>query len=46
MEGTIVEFSDSGLEPRVFAVVKIAEQRTVVVPVSGLEGVAENSEPN
>jgi hypothetical protein len=45
MEGQIVDFSDSGYEPRVFAVVQLAGPRTVVVLVSRLEVVkfAQNS---
>jgi hypothetical protein len=45
MEGEIVEFSDSGLEQRVFAVVQLPGPRTVVVPVSRLEVVKANPEP-
>jgi hypothetical protein len=37
MEGTIVDFSDSGADSRVFAVVEVLERRTVVVPVMALQ---------
>ena len=43
LEGEIVEFSDSGLEPRVFAVVQISERRTLVLPVSKLVVVEDKS---
>jgi hypothetical protein len=46
MEGKIVDFSDSGLELRVFAIVQISGPRTVVIPVSRLEVVEANSEPD
>jgi len=36
LEGTIVDFSDSGSAPRVFAVVEILRKRTLVVPVAKL----------
>jgi len=36
VEGTIVEFSDSGASSRVFAVVEVVEKRTLVVPVAAL----------
>jgi hypothetical protein len=35
-EGTIVDFSDSGLAPRAFALVEMVYTQTVVVPVSKL----------
>lgn len=44
LEGEIVDFSDSGLELRVFAVVEISGLRTVVIPVSRLEVVEANPE--
>jgi hypothetical protein len=34
--GTIVDFSDSGSDSRVFAVVEVIQRHTVVVPVSKL----------
>jgi len=37
MEGKVVGFSDSGSEPRVFAVVEVLTKHTVIVPVTGLE---------
>lgn len=36
VEGTIVDFSDSGPTPRAFAVVDVIRQQTVVVPVDKL----------
>lgn len=37
VEGTIVDFSDSGSSPRVFAVVEVLQRHTVVVPVAKLK---------
>lgn len=37
LEGTVVDFSDSGSKPRVFAVVEVVRTQTVVVPVEKLE---------
>ena len=37
VEGTIIDFSDSGSEPRVFAVIEVVKKHLVVVPVSELE---------
>ena len=45
MEGQIVDFSDSGLEQRVFAVVQLPGPQTVVVPVARLEVVEANESP-
>lgn len=36
VEGTIVDFSDSGDVPRAFAVVEMIQKRRVVVPVEKL----------
>jgi hypothetical protein len=36
LEGTVVGFSDSGSEPRVFAVVDVIRRQTVVVPMNRL----------
>jgi hypothetical protein len=36
VEGIVVDFSDSGDVPRVYAVVEVVERRTVVVPVGRL----------
>ena len=41
VEGTVIEFSDSGKEQRVFAVVEIAGQERVVVPVGALVSLDE-----
>jgi len=38
LEGTIVDFSDSGQKARVFALVDVIRRQTVVVPVEKLEG--------
>jgi len=37
VEGTIVDFSDSGSKPRHFAVIDVIRRRAVVVPVEKLE---------
>ncbi|WP_446745325.1 hypothetical protein [Silvibacterium acidisoli] len=37
LEGTILSFSDSSQEPRVFAVVEVVMRRSVVVPVVKLK---------
>jgi hypothetical protein len=37
MEGTLVDFSDSGLQSRVFGVVEVIGGQTVVVPVKKLQ---------
>ena len=37
IEGVVTDFSDSGLEPRAFAIVDIIAQQSVVVPVEKLE---------
>jgi hypothetical protein len=37
VEGTIVEFSDSGSMPRTFAVVEVLRRQAVVVPVLSLQ---------
>ncbi len=39
LEGTIVDFSDSGQKARVFALVDIVKRQTVVVPVEKLHAV-------
>ena len=43
VEGTIVDFSDSGPKQRAFAVIEVVKKHTVIVPVSGLE-VVENKD--
>jgi hypothetical protein len=37
LEGTIVDFSDSGSTSRVFAVIEVVQRQTVVVPVEKLK---------
>ena len=41
LEGTIVDFSDSGQRARFFALVDVVRRRTVVVPVEKLDHVPE-----
>lgn len=41
MEGTIVDFSDSGNDARVFAVVEVLQKRTVIAPVAKLKRIGE-----
>lgn len=45
LEGTVVNFSDSGLLPRVFAVVDVIARRSFVVPVEKLQKQGENPNP-
>jgi hypothetical protein len=37
VEGTVIDFSDSGSKPRHFAVVDVIRRRTVIVPVEKVE---------
>jgi hypothetical protein len=37
IEGVVTDFSDSGLEPRAFAIVDVIARQSVVVPVEKLE---------
>jgi hypothetical protein len=41
LEGTVVNFSDSGLVPRVFAVIDVTARRSFVVPVEKLQKLGE-----
>ena len=43
LEGTVVSFSDSGSEARVFAVVDVIRRQTVVVPVDRLSDALTSS---
>jgi hypothetical protein len=43
VEGTIVDFSDSGEAARVFAVIEVIQRQTVVVPSAKLKS---RREPN
>lgn len=43
LEGVVVDFSDSGAESRVFAVVDVIRRQKVVVPVAKLQVVASPS---
>jgi ribosomal protein S1 len=45
VEGTVVEFSDSGSIPDVFAVVDVVARQSVIVPVNKLESVPEALNP-
>ena len=40
LEGTIIDFSDSGQTARVFALVEVIRRQTVVVPVEKLHSVS------
>lgn len=37
IEGVVADFSDSGLQPRAFAVVNVIARQSVVVPIEKLE---------
>jgi hypothetical protein len=37
LEGTVIEFSDSGSQAQFFAVVEVVRKQTVIVPVSELQ---------
>jgi hypothetical protein len=37
LEGVVADFSDSGLQPRAFAVIDVIARQSVVVPVEKLE---------
>lgn len=43
LEGTVVGFSDSGSELRVFAVVKVVRSQNFVVPTAKLRNVGSNN---
>jgi hypothetical protein len=42
LEGTVVEFSDSGLTAQYFAVVDVVRTQSVVVPIDKLEMVTND----
>jgi hypothetical protein len=44
MQGRLVGFSDSGSEPRVFAVVEVMKIENVIVRVSGVEVIETESQ--
>jgi hypothetical protein len=46
MEGRIVDFSDSGLQVRVFAVVDVGGDQPVVVPVKKLHVIGQTAPEN
>jgi hypothetical protein len=37
MEGTVIDFSDSGIRQNAFAVVEVVQKQTVIVPIEKLE---------
>ncbi len=37
LEGTVVDFSDSGRNPQVFAVVEVVHKQVVIVPIEKLQ---------
>jgi hypothetical protein len=37
LEGTVIDFSDSGTQSSVFAVIEVVRTQTVIVPVSELQ---------
>ncbi len=43
LEGVVVDFSDSGAESRVFAVVDVTRRQKIVIPVAKLQVVASPS---
>jgi hypothetical protein len=43
LEGVVIDFSDSGTESRVFAVVDVIRRQNVVVPVEKLQVITANS---
>jgi hypothetical protein len=45
LEGTVIDFSDSGTKVRFFAVVDVVTRYAVVVPVDKLEIVQRSSRP-
>jgi hypothetical protein len=50
LEGTVIDFSDSGLRPKAFAIVEVVQKQTVVVPTEKLEpasgiGAADDGNP-
>ena len=44
VEGTVIGFSDSGLESRVYAVVEVIKRREVVVPIHKLRVVGTDQD--
>ncbi len=44
LEGTVIDFSDSGKTHRAFALIEVTQQRTVIIPTRRLEMVI-NLEP-
>lgn len=41
-DGTVIDFSDAGGRSQFFAVVRVVQERTVVVPVEKLKVISEN----
>jgi len=46
LHGTVIGFSDSGSKVNVFALVEVADRRTVVVPVKALQIEADSDARN
>jgi hypothetical protein len=46
MEGTILDFSDSGQNARAFAVIDVTKRQTVVVPVEKLQAIPRSAGEN
>ena len=42
LEGTLVDFSDSGARPRAFAVVSVVRRQTVIVPADKIEPISSS----
>ncbi len=42
IEGTVVDFSDSGSFARVFAVIEVVQKQTVIVPIQRLRRIAKS----
>ena len=40
LDGTLIEFSDSGIRPKAFAVIEVVRKQLMVVPVEKLKLVA------
>jgi hypothetical protein len=44
IHGRVTDFSDSGLEERVFAIIEVVKKHSVIVPVSELELIEKETE--
>lgn len=45
LEGTVVDFSDSGVLPRIFAIIDVVARHSVIVPVDRLERQEDKTAP-